>query len=166
MALNTTIRQNFLTPTNFKFSIQRLPNVSFFCQTVNVPGLSFPPSEIPTPFKNVYVAGHGKLDISTFNVTMLVDENMQNYLEIYNWMLGLTFPHKFEEYANLKAGDGLYSDATLHIMSNSKNPNVSVQFRDIFPISLGDVIMTTNETDTQPATVDVSFQVNSFTVQA
>jgi len=166
MALNTTIRQNYLTPTNFKFNIKRLPHVSFFCQNVNIPGLSFPPSEVQTPFKTVYIAGHGKLDIGTFTITAAVDENMSNYLEIYNWMLGLTFPHDFTQYANLVSGDGLYSDATLHIMSNSKNPNVSVTLKDIFPVAMSDINMSVNQADTEPATFDISFQVNSFSINA
>ena len=166
MTLNTSIRQNYLTPTNFKFNIKRLPNVSFFCQSVNIPGLSFPPTEMHTPFKNVYVPGHGKLEIGQFTVTAAVDENMHNYLEIYNWMIGLTFPHDFTEYANLVEGEGLVSDATLHIMSNSKNPNVSVSLKDIFPISLGDINMSITETDTPTITFDVAFQVNSFSINA
>lgn len=163
MATVTTFKQNYLTPTNFKFSIKRLPHVSFFCQSATLPGLSFSPVEIPTPFKSLYREG-GPLDVGQFTITMLVDEDMQNYLEIYNWMIGLTFPNNFEEYANLKTGDGLYSDATLHIMSNAKNPNVTVHLKDIFPISLGDINMSVNQTDTSPSTVDVAFQVNSFTV--
>ena len=165
MTSTTNFRQNYLTPTNFKFSIQRLPNVSFFCQTVSLPGLSFSPVEIPTPFKSLYREG-GPLDVGTFTVTMLVDEDMQNYLEIYNWMIGLTFPESFEEYANLVGGEGLYSDASLHIMSNAKNPNVIVKLKDIFPIGVGDINMSVNQTDTTPVSVDVSFQVNSFTVTA
>lgn len=165
MAERTNIRQNYLTPTNFKFNIQRLPHVSFFCQAVSIPGLTMSPIEIPTPFKSLYKEG-GPLDIGTFTVTMLVDEDMQNYLEIYNWMIGLTFPNEFGEYANLVDGDGLYSDATLHIMSNAKNANVAIKFKDIFPVGLGDINMSVNQADTAPASVDVSFQVNSFTVAA
>lgn len=165
MATSLDIQQNFLTPTNFRFTIKRLPHVTFFCQSATIPGLSFSPVEIPTPFKSLYREG-GPLDIGTFTVTVLVDEDMNNYLEIYNWMLGLTFPNKFEEYANLLEGDGLYSDATLHIMSNAKNPNLYVSLKDIFPISMGDISMSVNQTDVQPAQFDISFQVNSFTVTA
>ena len=165
MATSTNFRQNYLTPTNFKFSIKRLPHVSFFCQTATIPGLSFSPVEIPTPFKSLYKPG-GPLELGTFTITVLVDENMQNYLEIYNWMIGLTFPDKFSQFADLRDGDGLYSDATLHIMSNAKNPNVEVKMKDIFPISLGDINMSVNQSDTQPASVDISFQVNSFTISA
>lgn len=165
MATQTTFRQNYLTPTNFRFTIKRLPNVSFFAQSASVPGLSFPPVEYPTPFKKIYREG-GPLDIEPFNINVLVDENMENWLEIYNWMIGLTFPEKFDQYANLADGEGLYSDATLMIMSNAKNPNIRVNMKDIFPISLGSIEMAVNQTDVTQVTSQISFQVNSFSVES
>ena len=87
---------------------------------------------------------------------------MQSYIETWNWLIALTKPENFEQYANLIAGDGVYSDATLTILSSKKNPNIEIRFKDMFPISVGSVPLATNATDVVPPTVDITFKYSSY----
>jgi hypothetical protein len=162
--MTTDINQNFLSPIEFRFVIKRLPHVEYFVQSANVPGISASPESTPTPFKNLYRHGD-KLEYDTFNVTVRVDENMKNFLEIYDWMVGLTSPESFDQYTNLTQGDGIYSDATLTILSNSKNPNIEITMKDIFPISLGSIQLSTTDADVNYATVDITFQNNGYSIK-
>lgn len=159
-----TIKQNFLSPIDFRFVIKRLPYVEYFVQTANVPGVNASPSLTPNPFKDIYRQAD-KLEYDTFNITVRVDENMNNWLEIYNWMEGLTYPENFDQFANLEKGDGLYSDATLTILSNSKNPNVEITLKDAFPISLSSIQLSTTDTDINYAVADITFQINGFSIK-
>jgi len=91
---------------------------------------------------------------------------MNNYNEVFNWMVALTFPDRFEQFANFAdEDDGLYSDATLMIMTNGKNPNMQVVFKDIFPINLGAIRMDTTQADVDYVSVDATFQTNSFEIR-
>lgn len=159
------IKQNYLSPLEFQFTINRLPYTEFFTQGANVPGLTLNPVEVPTPFKPTYFSS----DSATYNdltLSIRVDENMQSYREIYNWMLGLAFPDNFEQFANLKASDeGVYSDATLVIVTNGKAPNIRIVYKDIYPISLGDIPMMTTSQDVDPIVVDVTFKTNGHEIR-
>ena len=158
------ITQNFMSPKEFRFSIDRLPHVSYFAQDANIPGVSANPTITPTPFRDIYRHGD-KLQYGTFSVTCRIDENMNNFIEIFNWMQGLNYPDRFEQYASLVAGDGLYSDATLTVLSNAKNPNIEFRFQDIFPISIGDVLLTVQDVDLEYATTEITFQTNGYTIK-
>jgi hypothetical protein len=79
-------------------------------------------------------------------------------------LIALTKPEDFEQYADLikAGGDGIYSDATLTLLSSKKNPNVEITFKDMFPISVGSIALATNATDVVPPVVDMTFRYSSY----
>lgn len=159
------MQQNFLAPTGFRFSIKRLPNVSFFIQSAQVPGLSMSAIEYPTPFKNLTFAAD-KLIHETFTITVRLDEYMDSYNEIYDWMVGLTKPENFNQFKDLKNSEyGLYSDATLIILDSKQNPGLEVTFKDIFPVSLSSIQMDTTQADINFITCDITFEHNGHEVK-
>lgn len=159
------MQQNFLSPTGFRFLIKKLPNVSFFVQSVNIPSISLTPIEYPTPLKTLSFA-NDRLNHEPFSITIRVDEYMDSYNEIYDWMIGLTHPKSFDQYKNLaKSEEGLYSDASLVILDSRQNPGLEVVFRDVFPISLGQISLdTTSPTITYP-TCEITFEHNGHEVK-
>lgn len=50
-------QQNFLAPNGFRFNMKRLPNISFFVQNINIPGLNMNADETPNPFTTIYRVG-------------------------------------------------------------------------------------------------------------
>lgn len=102
---------------------------------------------------------------SDLSVTFKVDEDMVNYLEIYNWMVGLGKPHNFEEYKKLKNSDyGLYSDADVIIKSSQKNPSIKFSFTNLFPISLTSLNLDTTLEDVVYVDVTAEFRFDTFSV--
>ena len=94
-------------------------------------------------------------------------------VEIQNWMRQLSSPSDFSAYSTLRnEGSGLpetggqYSDATLHILTNSMNINKNVQFKDLWPTSLGAVDFNVSETEVSPIVVSVSFNIRDFTIES
>ena len=159
------MQQNFLSPISFVFTIDRLPNVSFFVQSATVPGLSLSPSVVPTPFKSIKYAGD-KLEHEPFTITIRVDEYMEAYNEIYNWMVKITKNESFDQYAELVNGDfGVYSDASLLIMNSKGKAALNVKFKNVFPMSLGAIQLNTTENDVNYVTCDITFEHNGHTVK-
>lgn len=159
------MQQNFLSPIGFRFTIKRLPNVEFFIQGATVPGINMSPTLSATPFKTLRFAGD-KLEHETFTVTVRLDEYMESYNEIFNWMVGLTKPDSFDQYKNLKGSDnGLYSDASLIILDSKGNPGIEVHYKDVFPVSLSTINFDTTQTDVNYATCDITFEHNGHTVK-
>lgn len=159
----TTLRQNFFSPKNYRLVIQRLPHVEYFATEVVIPGLTMNPATQGSPFSTVYRPGD-RAEFGTLDVTFLVDEDLNNYQNIFNWIIGMTYPSEFSQYTNLIEGDGLYSDATVVTQDSSKTSNVEFVFNDIFPISLGSITMNQQEEDVTYASATVTFQVNNYTI--
>ena len=99
---NTPYNKNFLNPLNFNFYIKRAPYVNFFVQSVNLPGFGFTTPLQQTPFSNIPQTGD-RIIFQDLEVTFKVDEELQNYLEIANWIRSIGFPENFEQYAGIKA---------------------------------------------------------------
>ena len=133
---------SFLQATKFQLSFTRLPNITYFCQNFNLPGLSMSEVARSTPFVDYYLPGD-KVKYDPFNVSFLIDEDLRSWLEIHNWIIGLTFPKNFDQHRRLikdnKDYGGTTSDATMTIMSNKNTPNIRVTFRNCYPISVSSI---------------------------
>lgn len=155
---------NYLSAVEFKLVIDRLPNVEFFVQKANVPGISSGFAIVNTPFKNIYEPGD-KIEFDDFTIDVIVDENMSAYIETWSWLASLTRSEGFDVYDKLRASDeGIYSDATLFIMSNGKNPNIRIKFKDMFPTSVGEVALDTTAADIDPPTATLTFKYLSYEI--
>lgn len=142
---------NFLSPLGLRFTIKKAPLVSYFVQSCNIPSVSIDRIEIPNPFIKYPVPG-SQLTYNPLVLTFKVDEDLKNYLEIYNWLLGLGFPDDFEQYRQINnadpmSGEGIYSDCTLTVLSSAQNPNFEVVYLDAYPTSLSDLTFDTREQD-------------------
>ena len=79
---------NFLSPLGCRFIVKKLPLVNFYCQSASFPSVSLQETETPNPLVRIPLAGT-KLTYAPLDIRFRVDEDMKNYLEIYNWMQGL-----------------------------------------------------------------------------
>jgi len=179
---------DYADPTKFKFNILKLPKVEYFCTAVNLPGVSLADNySQPTPFRDIPLPGE-KLTYDKLSMSFLVDENLENYQEIHGWLRGLGFPGGYQEFKNLLdagtdrfptsknsvLGDagrskfgapstgGVFSDATLSILTSKNNAVVDVRFRDVFPISLSGLQYTQQATDTDYLTASVTFDYKLY----
>lgn len=167
----TPTNKNFLSPLGFKFSIRKLPNVNFFVQKVNIPGLQMGGTpEAPNPFVKIPYSGD-HLEYNELNVTFRIDEDMQNYLEVHKWLRGLGFPEDFSEYDAIKReekmlGGGLKTEASLIITTNGKSPNIECVFQDIFPVGLSDVDFNTTDETVNYIEATATFRYTQYKISA
>ena len=109
----------------------------------NIPAISMGTAIQPTYLKDIDVPGD-KVQFEDFTFRFLVDENLENYMEIYNWIRGLGYPESLgeiykwqqntENFTQPKNSElNLFSDATLQILTSKENPNFKVMFQDMFP---------------------------------
>ena len=160
--------KNFLSPVGFKFLIERIPTVEFFCQTVNLPEISIGSRQIETRVKAYNTPGD-KMTFGDLNLTFLINENMDNYYEIYKWMKGLSNPQHEDEFFNYLSGlknevgrtDSFRkatTDARLLVLDSNFNTITTTIFMDVFPVSLSGVRFSADPTDIDYVTADVTFQ--------
>ena len=171
---------DYSSPTQFRFMIHQLPKVEFFTTAANIPDISLGELVIPTPYKDIPLDGD-KVTFDNLTVQFIVDEHLENYSEIHNWLIGIGFPKSRQQFTTFrsttsntsntagKAGTDigkvgqsvadrpLYSDATLTILSNKNNPLVEVRFSDCFPVSLSGLDYTQQVADVEYLTASVDF---------
>ena len=173
MALITDQPQNinFLSPLGFRFKLARTPNVNFFVTDVKLPSLSLGFVEIPTPFKIVEIAGN-KLDYGDFELTFRLDEDLVSYFEIYNWLTAIGFPENFKQFAKLKNSSSAYgsletqySDGTVTILKSDMEPNIEINFQNMYPTSISDINFTATDTDVNYITATVTFKYQIYHVK-
>jgi hypothetical protein len=158
----TDFNKNMLSPAGFTFSIKKLPEFNFFVQSVSLPGISLPMIDQPTPFKTIPVPGD-HITYGDISVTFKINEDLGNYIEIFNWIRDMGFPEDYSQYRRIASqpqGDGIYSDATLTILSSAMNPVMFIEIHDVFPVSLTSIEMNSRDTtiDYIESTVDFKFK--------
>tara|TARA_B100001250_G_scaffold147972_1_gene126765 strand:+ start:1063 stop:1665 length:603 start_codon:yes stop_codon:yes gene_type:complete len=97
---------DYATSTQWRLAFNRLPKTTWFCTAANLPGVTLGESTYPTPMADMFVAGD-KLTFETLNVTFMVDEELQNYREIWEWLVGIGAPKQHSQFSEvLTKGDG------------------------------------------------------------
>ena len=164
--------RNFLSPVGFKFSLKRAPGVAFFCNQANIPSMDLGIAEQPTYLRNIPTPGD-KIQFGDLTLRFLVDEDLVNYMELQRWIRGLGYPENMDEFRKLEsegvmptnfgqAGDDIYSDGTLQILSSNLVPQFQVVFNDLFPYTLSTVTFDATDTDIEYFTADVSFKYTIY----
>ncbi len=180
---------DYLSPTQFKFNIHQLPKVEFFCTAANVPAINLGEAVFPTPYKEIPVMGD-TLTYDNLSISFIVDENLENYIELHNWLTAIGFPKNRNQFSTFRSstastpiatqgtsddiGDvqpatsarGMFGDAILTILTNKNNPVVEVRFQDIYPVALGALDFTQTATDVEYITVTADFSYKIYDIVA
>ena len=175
---NIPTNTNFLSPLGFTFAIKKTPNVNYFVQSATIPNITLGQSDVQTPFTKLPVPGD-HIDFGTFNISFRVDEDMKNYKELYDWIVAIGFPDNFDQFKsvapargkfggnvyNPTSGAGVYSDASLIILNSVKRPNIEFTFKDLYPVSLSDIMLDTKYTDVDYVEGNCTFAYRSFSMK-
>jgi hypothetical protein len=150
---NNPTDKNFLSQLGYRFFLHRAPDINFFVQKVNIPGMAIGPIEIPNPFGNVWESGN-KLLYNELELTFKVNQSFNNWFEIQNWLIALGGPDSRQAYGELErippyTNDSLRSHITLMILDGTRKATVSVTYPDCMPISLSDLIFTSVSNDVE-----------------
>ena len=159
---------NYLQPSKFILSFDRIPTVQYFCQEANLPGVTMSKAPINTPLLDIYSPGN-KLNYSPFNIEFTVNEGATDWQELYNWFLSMASPQGLEErvrlsnlQSNRSSGSKSFSDATLTVFSALNNPLIRVKYINAFPTSLSDIQFDTKSSADTIITATASFNYDYF----
>ena len=167
---NQIQNRNFLSPVGFKFTLAKEPKVTFFCNSARIPEINLGLAKQPTYLKILDVPG----DILTYGdltLKFIVDENMENYMAVHNWLTGLGFPESTQQYKELTTNDqGLrdekeaFSDGSLSILNSNYRSTATVKFRDLFPVSLSSLEFDATASDIIYLTAQVTFKYTIYDI--
>tara|TARA_B100000614_G_scaffold33646_1_gene26178 strand:- start:214 stop:804 length:591 start_codon:yes stop_codon:yes gene_type:complete len=187
--INALARQptefDYADPTKFKFSITKLPLVEFFTTQANIPGISLGESVFPTPFKQIPLQGD-ELTFDNLEITFIVDEKLNNYRELHQWLVGIGFPKARTQFSSFKKDESqtfptaesvkgeatkpgiasgvqaMFGDATLTVMTSKNNPVMEARFSDVYPVALSGLAFNQQEGDINYLTATCTFSYKLY----
>lgn len=160
--------KNLLAPTGFRFILNRTPNVNYFTYSVPIPTLTL--GEIDTENPNVRLPFPGdKLRFEPLTIRFRVDEDLQNFLEIHNWLLSLGYPEDIKKSGYGKGAYNtsgeVYSDGSLIVLTSNQNVNFRVNFKNLFPISLTELNFDASLTDIEYLEATATFRYATYEIE-
>ena len=193
MATSKTIdrqptKLDYASPTQFRFGINQLPKVEFFTVGATVPSIAMGDAIFPTPFKDIPVMGD-KLTYENLSISFIVDEYLENYISLHEWMTAIGFPKNRKQFSEFRSntsnvaqttrgtsqdiGDvqpatsanALFSDAYLMILSNKNNPIVEITFHNLYPVVLGPLEYNQGASDVEYITVSADFAYQIYEIK-
>lgn len=173
---NQPTNRNFLSPTGFKFNLHKAPKVDFYSNAANIPAITLGSALMTRYGKNIDIPGD-KMNFDDFKLRFLVDENMENYMEIWNWMTGLGFPYSLEQYNDFKEEyenklqgnkPDFYesSDATLQILNSNFLTTNQVMFTGMYPTFLSSLEFDATQEDVRYFTAEVNFKYTYYNIKS
>lgn len=159
-----TCNINPLQPTGFRLVIDRkhYPNFQFFANTVTHASMNCDAAMQAVPrIEGIPQAGD-KLTFSELSVTMIVDEDLQGYKEIYDWMLRLVNENRVGKTGREADGIPTEADIILQILTSKNNLNKEFRYHDCIPTTLGSIQFLANPGEVEMMFVDVTFRFSYF----
>lgn len=167
-----TSKINYLSPLGYRFFINKTPGIDFFVQRVDIPGMSLGAANQPNMFASP-IPHPGDIAFDDLVVTFKVGENLEGYLEIWNWMRELGFPNEFQEYRdivtrndNFNPGRGeITVDGEVTIYNSEWKPTFKFTFRDLFPISISSLSMNSTDPTVTYVTATATFKYTLYNIE-
>lgn len=164
---NVPQTKNFLSPLGFRFVLSRSPEINYFVQHVTLPEMTGSTAVMPTPFTRVPLPGD-HVSFGELTIQFKVDEDMTNFIHIYDWLAGLAKLDNFNQYNSLQAGNstgrGVVCDATLVVLTSAKNPNKQITFTNIYPTSLSGLSFDSTAADVNYLEATATFAIQKYQI--
>ena len=165
---NQINNRNFLSGIGFKFNLGKYPKVDFFCNTARIPEISLGTATQSSYLKDIEIPGE-KISYGDLTIQFLVDENMENYRIVHDWITGLGFPETAQQFKDVTTDrDGFrvlneqFADGTLRILNSNFNEIAKVIFLDMFPVSLSSLDFDATSTDVNYFTAQATFKYTVY----
>jgi len=146
---------NFLNPSSFVLTLDSLSysGAEFTIQTMMLPDVTTDGAALQ--FRQVNIATVAdKISFGTFEVSYLIDEDLLNYKEIFDWM-------KSNVESNHTATNHV-RDLTLTVMNSANNVTKQIKFVDAYPTSISSLPFDITTTDVEYLTAVVQFQYSYY----
>ena len=179
---------DYASPVQFRFKCTKLPLVEFFVQSVNLPGINLGSAQQTNPLYDIPLPGD-EITYASLDLSFVVDENLNNYKEIHDWILGLGFPSNHTQFQDLQTSGsdrfpgstrstaatgtnvpqplnegGIYSDATLTVLNSKNIAKTEIRFENLYPTSLGSINYDVRATDVDYINASVSFNYMNYDI--
>lgn len=164
---------NFANVHQFYVVIDRLPEIVFTCQRVQLGSLNAGEAQLSNRFNiNRMVPGES-LDYGVVSLDFIVTQDFSNYRSILEWIKGSVRPESFQQgedyinsvtkfYDNGKDFKELFSDMTVIATDAADRPMCQWNMKNCHPVSLENPSFDSTVTDVNYLTSNVTFSYLYF----
>lgn len=162
---------NPLRLTGFEFNIHKLPDLTYFVQSVELPPITLGVSSQSSSVHDIKIPGE-TMEYGSLAVEFQVDEEMKNWNGIYFWMIALGYPEghsMYTRYMNSAINSNLwselskgYSDGSLTVLNSSGSPVQTFTYVDMFPTNLTGLRYDSRSTSPEIATATAVFEYTYY----
>lgn len=157
------VNTNFLTNNKFQLKISRCPTVTYFCQRANIPAVSFGTS-IQGNSTGISIRRPGTAyTYEDLQVGFIVNEDMTNWIEIYQWMRELGVSYKAT--GEIVAEHQKVATGVLLVTDSKYKPIVRVTYMDMYPTFLSGVDFDSALTDTDAVIATTTFAYTHYEIE-
>jgi len=166
LPVNPTIpdTNNYLASNFFRFTLPRVSTLTYFAQSVSMPGIQLSPVEMTNTLGRANQFVGGRFDHEPLVVQFIVDEETLNYQEIFNWMKKIANYDNDTNIIAIDQKDKFVSDANIFLTNSAFQEKQVVVFKNAYPIALSGIQFSSTLNDNEPiiASVTLNFETYSF----
>ena len=160
---------NYLSNISFRLTMEDSPNITWFCQAAQVPGVSIESIDVFNPHATLPIGGN-KVSFEELSVRFIVDEHMKNWVEIYDRIIAMGLAEGHEKFKKLQEKGmhprgGAFSTIVLTILTSGMNPQMEFHFYDAFPISISALDFDSANADLEYFTATASFRYQNYEIK-
>lgn len=145
---------NNLSTLSFKFQLNKIPNVEFRVQSVSIPGIDMGRASAPNPYTPLFDPGN--IEYGPLSLTFLVGQQMNDYLEIFEWMIKFSSARGQGEY------ERDFSDGSVLILNPAYKPVIKARFTNMYPISISPLEFNSTEASVEYIRGSASFNFDEI----
>ena len=146
---------NYLNPSSFVLTLdsQTYSGAEWTIQTMMLPDVTA--EGAPLQYKQINVGrASDKIAFGTFEISYLIDEDLLNYKEIFDWLKSnVETTHTATNHVR---------DLTLTIMNSANNVTKQIKFVDAYPTSISSLPFDITTTDVEYLTAVVTFDYSYY----
>lgn len=157
----TLTNQNYFTGTRAVLTIPELDDFSITVTDFSVPGISTTSPLLPTPYTDMPLRGD-TLVYEDLSLEFIVTEKLENWLKIHDWLVGITQPHDFTQFANKKHE---YLDGDVILYTSHNNVMMTISFTNLVPVRLSEIRLTSEDQETMYPRGTVIFRYESYKIK-
>lgn len=138
MPLTTNV--NYLQPTGFKLVMDRkhYANLQFFASSVSHPSVTMVSPQVAYSRANLMLAGD-KLNFGEVTFSVILDEDMRSYQEMYDWMQLLVNTPNKNATDRSDTTPSTFADISLIALTSHNNSSKTIRYIDAVPTMLGNI---------------------------
>ena len=153
---------NYLQPTGFKMVLDRkhYSNLTFFATSFIHPSTNLGAVPLGRSRADVRIIGD-KLTFGEVQCNVLLDEDMNAFSEVYNWMQDIVNNTRVSSFDRTSTQRSSECDMSVIALNSKNNKTKTITYKDAIPTALGDINFDTVSGDTF-ITVPMTFAFTTF----